>query len=511
MLYKMENMSLEDKIGQLLMVSIDGLTLDHEAAAFLDETHAGNVILFGNNADNRTQVAELTAAFDAHITARCGIPPVLGTDHEGGNVNRFREGVTFFPSAMAVGATGDIALVEEIGRAMGEEMRALGLNANFAPVLDVNTNPRNPVIGLRAYGDDPHKVAAFGVAMMQGLQSTGLMACGKHFPGHGDTAVDSHLSLPKVDRPLASLEEVELVPYKAVIKAGIAAIMTSHILFPQLDIDDVPATMSSRILQRLLRRELGFEGLIVADGMQMRAIARSYGLELGCVEAVRAGVNLLCVGTGGVGTMPLQTRCYYALLDAVSSGDLPLQVIDDSVRRILAAKEKYCTKATVDPDWAADEALARRAAEASMTWLRGAPIPLAGRVVCASIPTFDMRYGVSEGNWRTTNAASALASALGGEAYILDPSTDFAPLAKADTVVLVLREGEEVELRCLYEALRLGKPTVVVISGLPYLADKLPPDCPILCTYGENPPALAAACRVLRGELQPTGKSPVRL
>ena len=357
--YVVSAMPIEVKIGQLMLASLDGDCLDGDALDFLTECKVGGVIHFSNNVSGRSQAADFNAALAEAIEGITGVPPLIGIDHEGGRVMRIRDGsVTAFPSAIDVAAGGDAFVAEQVGAAMAGELRYMGFHINFAPVLDVQNNPRNTVIGPRSYGSEPARVAEFGAAMARGLQSGGIIACGKHFPGHGDTDVDSHFGLPRVDKPLGALEEMELIPFKAAIDAGIQAIMTSHILFPQIEPDPVPATMSPRVLQGLLRERLGFGGLIVSDGMHMDAISKEYGITKGCVEAIRAGVDLLCVGTAGEGHYQEQRDCYYALLEAAQNGYIPMERIDEAVTHVLRAKMWVMSIPSTPPDWDANKALA---------------------------------------------------------------------------------------------------------------------------------------------------------
>ena len=505
-------MTLEEKIGQLLMASLDGMTLDGAAERFLRENHIGNIIHFGNNLQSREQAVAFNGELMEAIQARCGIAPLIAVDHEGGRVVRFQAGVTDFPSPMAVGAAGDPALAEAVGRAMGEELASLGFHINIAPAVDVNTNPKNPVIGTRSFGDEPEKVAVLGTCMALGMQSAGLMACAKHFPGHGDTAMDSHFGLPRVDKSLEALEREELVPFAMVVREGVETIMTSHILYPALEPQEVPATMSRRILIDLLRVKMGFTGLIISDGMQMHAITEHFGIERGCVEALKAGCDLLCIGTGGAGVMDVQASCYQALLDAARLGEVPMERIDDAVQRVLAAKGRYGIRPQKDVAYDAHGELARHVAEKSITWLRGEGQPLEGRIVCVSTPATQKRYGVAEGNWRTKSFESVAAEALGGDAGSLEAGSDMTGvLARADTVVMDVGQGTETELAFIAEAIRQEKRVFVVLTGLPYVAERLPSGCAVLCAYGATPVSIRAACRALRGEIKLQGTLPVRL
>ena len=283
----MGRQALRQSIGQVLMVGIPGPELDAATHVTLARFAVGGVILFRRNVSDVGQLAALTA--ELH-----GLPsrPLVAIDHEGGRVLRVGAPLTAFPPMATVGASGDADLAQQVGRAMARELRAVGVDLNFAPVLDVRSNPANPVIGDRAFGNDPAVVANMGVAFMRGLQAGGVIACGKHFPGHGDTDTDSHLTLPVVRRERAALEQTELVPFRAAIAAGIPLLMTAHVLYPALDVDR-PATLSRAILHDLLRVQLGFRGVIASDDLEMRAISDDRDIGRAAVETLAAGADLL--------------------------------------------------------------------------------------------------------------------------------------------------------------------------------------------------------------------------
>lgn len=501
-------MPLETKIGQLLMASLDGPSLDAPALDFLRDCRIGSVIHFGNNITGRKQTTAYNAAIVEAIGAITGLPALIGIDHEGGRVMRFQHGATAFPSAMAVSAAGDISRAEKIGAAMADELRAMGFHIDFAPVLDVQAGTGNTVIGTRSYGGPDH-AARFGAAMVRGMAAHGLIACGKHFPGHGDTQVDSHFGLPCVDRPLAALEQAELIPFAAAIEAGMPAVMTSHILFPQIEPEPLPATMSPRILGSLLRERLGFEGLIVSDGMHMQAITKEYGITEGCVAAIRAGVDLLCVGTAGAGLYPSQRACYQALLDAALDGALPMVRIDDAVRRVLSAKARAQAALHTLPDWQANAALAEDTADASVTLLAEAMPHLIGQVLCISREPVTATSGVAQGDQKGASVAEIAAEALGCNALILPVSPE--AIMAADSIVLFLERGDVMELACLEAARKTAKPFAAVIAGAPQLARYIPAGVPTLCVYGAVAASIRAACKALRGDIPPQGRLPISL
>ncbi|NGO11726.1 glycoside hydrolase family 3 protein [Streptomyces sp. HC44] len=287
-----------------------------------------SVGLFGRNIASPAQLASLTAQLRAERD-----DVLVAIDEEGGDVTRLevRTGSSF-PGNHALGAVDDVALTREVASELGRRLAACGVNLNWAPSADINSNPGNPVIGVRSFGADPSLVARHTAAYVSGLQSAGVAACTKHFPGHGDTAVDSHHALPRIDAELSVLHSRELSPFRAAIEAGTRAVMSAHILVPSLD-PNRPATLSHRILTGLLREELGYDGLIVTDGMEMQAISGTYGIERGSVLAIAAGADAICVG-GGLADDATVLRLRDALVSAVRAGELPEERLADAARRV---------------------------------------------------------------------------------------------------------------------------------------------------------------------------------
>ncbi|WP_256106263.1 glycoside hydrolase family 3 protein [Streptomyces sp. ODS05-4] len=286
--------------------------------------------LFGRNVADPAQVAALTAELRAEN------PDVLvAIDEESGDVTRLEVHTgSSFPGNHALGAVDDPALTREVAYALGRRLAECGVDFNWAPSADVNSDPGNPVIGVRSFGSDPALVARHTVAYIEGMQAAGVVACTKHFPGHGDTNVDSHLAMPRIDADLDTLRSRELTPFRAAIEAGSLAVMSAHILLPALD-PDRPATLSPRILTGLLREELGYQGLIVTDGMEMQAISAVYGIERGSVLAVAAGADALCVG-GGLNDEDTVLRLRDALVTAVRTGELAEERLADAAARVRA-------------------------------------------------------------------------------------------------------------------------------------------------------------------------------
>ncbi|MFE2519311.1 glycoside hydrolase family 3 protein [Streptomyces mirabilis] len=299
--------------------------------------------LFGRNIASPEQLAALTAQLRAERD-----DVLVAIDEEGGDVTRLevRAGSSY-PGNHALGAVDDVELTREVASALGHRLAACGVNLNWAPSADVNSNPDNPVIGVRSFGADTDLVARHTAAYVTGLQSAGVAACTKHFPGHGDTAVDSHHALPRIDADLSVIEARELAPFRAAIAAGTRAVMSAHILVPALD-PDRPATLSRRILTGLLREELGYDGLIVTDGMEMQAIAGTYGIERGSVLAIAAGADAICVG-GGLADDETVRRLRDALVTAVHTGELPEERLADAAERVRALARWTAAAAAAPP------------------------------------------------------------------------------------------------------------------------------------------------------------------
>ncbi|MFF3290762.1 glycoside hydrolase family 3 protein [Streptomyces sp. NPDC003023] len=309
--------------------------------------------LFGRNIASPRQLAALTAQLRAERD-----DVLVAIDEEGGDVTRLevRTGSSF-PGNYALGSVDDVGLTRAVAHELGRRLAACGVDLNWAPSADVNSNPDNPVIGVRSFGADTALAARHTVAYVEGLQSAGVAACTKHFPGHGDTNVDSHHALPRIDADLDTLHARELAPFRASIAAGSKAVMSAHILLPALD-PDRPATLSPRVLTGLLREELGYQGLIVTDGMEMQAISSAYGIERGSVLAIAAGADAICVG-GGLADEETVLRLRDALVDAVRSGDLPEERLADAAARVrdLADWTRRARGAAAEPGAAAQAEL----------------------------------------------------------------------------------------------------------------------------------------------------------
>ncbi len=321
-------------LGQLLAAGFDGPVIPPEFERLVRQYKVGNVILFKRNVESYEQLRALCGDLRALIEGETGHAPIIMAGEDGGSVSRIAHIAAQTPCPMAVGATGDPENARTVGRWIGKAMRAVGVNMDFGPVLDVFSNPDNAVIGTRSFGPDPETASAFGTAFLRGLREAGVMGCGKHFPGHGDTAVDSHLALPIVDKPMEMVRGTELVSFTAAIRHGIDAIMTAHVVFPAMEPERIPSTVSRRVMTGLLRQELGFGGILVSDGMEMNAVKELFGMEEGIRRALCAGVDIALVcHEPAKGQAAMERR-----LRAVDEGEWDTEETLASYRRVAAKK-----------------------------------------------------------------------------------------------------------------------------------------------------------------------------
>ncbi|MSO29611.1 MAG: beta-N-acetylhexosaminidase [Acidobacteria bacterium] len=333
--------SIRRDIGQLLIGSLPSTTIPPEMRSLAREFSLGGVTLFARNIEAPEQVAELAYDLQSLSTE---LPLWVAVDQEGGRVARLRAPFTEWPPMAVLGRSGDAALAYRFAAALASELKAVGVSLDYAPVLDIHTNSRNPVIGDRALAETAEAVAALGAAIVRGLQESGVAACGKHFPGHGDTSVDSHLDLPIVEHPPDRLRRVEFVPFREAIRAGVATIMTAHILVPSLD-EEKPATLSRRVVYDLLRDELNFEGVILSDDLEMKALANSYSVPEAAVQAILAGCDgvLICraLSDDRSRDIEVQAVALEALVHAVEDGTIPYKRLEDALARQRRAKERF--------------------------------------------------------------------------------------------------------------------------------------------------------------------------
>ena len=502
-------------LGQKLVFGFHGTQLTEEFKALIRRYKIGNVILFLRNVESASQLRQLCSDIQTLIREETGYPAFIIIDQEGGMVSRLPEDVVDVPGAMALAATGDPENARLASQITIRQLRGLGANFNMAPVLDVNSNPANPVIGVRSFGDDPERVAAFGCASIAPYAGSGVLCCVKHFPGHGDTAVDSHLGLPRVDKTEEELEQLELIPFRRAIAAGVPAVMMSHVLFPNIADDQLPCTMSRRMVTNLLRNKLGFRGLILTDCMEMLAIQKHYGTPQGVVAAIRAGVDLAEISS----RMDLEEASAKAVNEAAARGELILQEIQESVERILKFKQQLFT--------APDAALCnlQRDRQAAWNMSRQAVSQVGGNPFRADEHTFfcgcaDYRVsGAANEDGKKATFPEFMAQHFGARCLVTpkDPTEEeiqqvMQQAADAETIVLGTCNGHLFagQQKLAAALSRLQKPMAVVALRNPYDLSGLPETLWRLCSYDYDAPALAGVAEVLSGGAA-TGVCPVKL
>jgi len=331
---QLDQMTLEEKVGQMILAGVQGTVLDDQARRMIADQKVGGIILYANNVTTLDGTAKFVQSIKEANHSN-PVPILMGVDQEGGKVSRMPDEVESIPSNGKVGKTKDAGLAEEMGTLLARQVKLAGFNLDFAPVLDVNSNPNNPVIGDRSFGSTAELVSRLGVAEMKGLRSEGIIPVVKHFPGHGDTSVDSHLELPVVNKTEQQLAKLEWLPFEAAIKEHAEAVMVAHILFPKLD-PKYPASLSNVIIGEHLRGKFNYQGVVITDDLSMGAIAKNFKLDEAALATVRAGSDILLVAHSYESAKTI----FDTLIGAVKKGKLDESRIDESVYRILALKQK---------------------------------------------------------------------------------------------------------------------------------------------------------------------------
>ncbi|MBT9144977.1 MAG: Beta-hexosaminidase [candidate division WS2 bacterium] len=523
---ELDNLTLEQKIGQLIMAGFPSPNFDRYMEKLIKEYNVGNIILFSRNIGSIGDTAELISLIQLNMIKYNQVPAFIGVDQEGGDVSRIRHTSLMFPCNMAFGAAGIPGSTRQQGLFTGEKLRAMGINLNIAPVLDVNNNPENPIIGTRSYGDHPDKVAELGCAYIEGLQHKGVVATAKHFPGHGDTDIDTHLGLPSVSYGRDRLEKVELYPFQKAVEAGVAAVMTAHIIFPVLDGESRPATISYPILTELLRRQMGFQGIIITDCIEMKAVLDNYGVEKTAVEALKAGADMICISH----TLDFQIRSVEAIKNAVKSGELSELRIDESVGRILGLKEKYRLMQNLCPDISmlerlfSDESSALFAAEVSrksITLITGknSLLPVRSKNILSISAEPALTTNVEDGKNLPVSFCTSVTELLGGEGIAIPQNPD------KDLIEEICRKSLDKDLIIfgmhnsrfnpgqieLYNAIRRNNKNIItILLKNPYDVRFIEDTETCIFAYEYSPLSITGVIKVLSGE-PAYGRLPVNI
>ena len=533
----MKGMTIEEKVGQMFMTYAYGQTADDPDPAMvaanqdayeldnfeqlIDEYHLGGIIYFAwsNNVNNPAQIAGLSNGIqDSAMSQPSSIPLLVSTDQEQGVVVRVGPPATQFPGNMALGAARGAANARTAAEITGSELRAIGINENFAPVADVNVNAQNPVIGVRSFGSDPALVSKLSAAQVKGYQYQEVSSTAKHFPGHGDTNVDSHTGLPVISHTREELETIDLPPFEAAIDRDIDAIMTAHIVVPALDDSGRPATLSKPILTGLLRKQMDFDGLIVTDALTMEGVREMFGDERVPVEAIKAGADMMLMP-------PDLDLAYNAVLDAVDSGEIGVGRINESVKRILSLKmeQGLFENPYVDVDKVSSNvgtpehlAVADEITDKTITLIKNdeGVLPLEAD---AGQDVFVTGWGVSSTQTLAAGIAERGATTevyeTGNNPTTVQRQTAATKAATKDLVVISSHRAwaspEQQDL--VDDLLATGTPVVVLAVRDPYDIAYFTDAPTYVATYSYSPVSLVAATRALFGEINPAGKLPVAI
>jgi beta-N-acetylhexosaminidase len=527
-----DHMTLDEQIGQLLMVGFHGTTPPSELVELIQQHHVGNIILFSRNIQQAEQVHELTCRLqDLARASGQRYPLLIAIDQENGMVRRLGDDATILPGNMALGAVGDEQSAYEVALACGRELKALGINLNLAPVVDVNNNPANPVIGVRSFSEDAQQVARLGCAQVRGYQDARIAACLKHFPGYGDTTTDAHLALPIIRHARERLEQLELVPFKSGITANAACIMSAHVYLPALMSDtQLPATFSPILIQQLLREQLGYQGVIITDCLEMRAISETVSMKKSALLAFQAGHDLLLISH----RYDRQLAAIAAIKAAVQAGEISSEQIRQSAERIIKLKERLLGQSNEQPTnhplaWVGcseHQQLSRQIYERSTTLVRNneqlLPLHLKPKQRLLVVYTHrdkwtqveDQRYPhellVEHLRQRHTNTrAMALTENIAPSEYeALDKAVEEANVILMLTINAFLDPRQSAIMQRL---ICTKRPVIGLAASSPYDLLAFPELGTYLVTYEYTRPAMATAVRVLLGEIQPQGKLPISL
>lgn len=511
-----DQLTLEQQVAQMFMVTIHGAQLPETGRDFLQHWQPGAIVLFNSNLTTPQAITQLTNSYQQAIIASGGLPLLVAIDQEGGRVQRLNDGFTMLPVPSLLTAANDPAVVQAVGHAVAEELRAVGISMNLAPVADLETNPDNPIIRRRAFGSDPHIVGQTLSAYVQGLQAGGVLATLKHFPGHGDTSSDSHVELPVLPHTRERLLAVETVPF---VLAGQAdAIMAAHIWYPEIEPQpNLPASLSGTILTGLLRQELGYNGIIMTDAVDMDAVDRQFDYTQAAVLAVQAGADM--IASGPAISLEAQAAMIQAVIDAVHSGDIPQSRIRESAARIIEAKARYnlLDWQPLDPARTAErinqpahEALLESLFQAAVTIVYDhadlLPVPPERSVAVIYLGTRNYTVPACTAH-REDIRWLAVAQRPGAQetAWAVDIA------GRVETVIVFTDNAHEnSQQQALVQALPPEKTVVVALSS-PYDWQHFPDVAAYMLTHSPLPPAIPAACAVLFGAQPAQGILPVTL
>ena len=517
-------LSLEEKLGQLLMIGFKGYKLTEEIREMIQKYKFGNFIIFGRNYKNLEQFEKLIRDIHEEVIKSTGIIPFISIDQEGGNTIRIKEKSTYYPGQMTLSAT-HLSNVKEISHMMGKHLISLGINMNLAPILDINNNPKNPVIGIRSFSDKSEIVSKYGIEEIKGMQEEGIIATAKHFPGHGDTEIDSHLGLPVLPFDKDRLYNLELKPFKDAIDNGIDNIMSAHIIFQQIDKNN-PATISKDIIKGILRDELNYKGLITSDCMEMKAISKTYTTPIGVAKAIQAGIDLVLV----CHTKELQIESLKRLKKYVDDNLITIDDIDEKIKRILTYKKKvysvmkkkffkYNNKENLEifKDENSFEKKIQNIVDSSLTFVNGKKLELKGKILlywCKYLTLNKAEEKLKKDDMfgellkRETPEITSLSYIFNHYSKeLIDKASNY------DTVIFISFNAfaDESQAKMINELNNICNNFYVISIRNPYDYLVLDKNINFYTMYESTPNSMRSIIKFIKGEIQPQGKLPIQL
>ncbi len=524
----MLDLTIRQKVGQLMMFGFEGKTPSKDIINLIASHGVGSLILFSRNIGHKEEVKQLTEelqkiAKKAHHPS----PLIIATDQENGIVRRLNEGTTEFPGSMLLGAADDEDATYQIAKATAKELNTLGLNMNLAPVLDINNNPYNPIIGVRSFGEEPAAVIKHSRAVIKGFQEEGMIAVGKHFPGHGDTDIDSHLDIPIIKHSLERINGIEFQPFIHAFEQNIDSIMLSHIYFPEIEEKEVVPTSVSSKMVHILRNQLGFTGMIMTDCMEMRAISNTVGTVEGAVKALKAGVDMIMISH----SYHLQIETIEAIISAIDKGEIDEKVVDEAVNRVLKLKKKLLSRQTIEPHAVKDviggrehKKLARNVYEKGVTLVKNDGILplqikekdkllviLPERKIYTIVEDLNRPYDLL--NYIKGNHFNVITHQISNPPTASEMEEIKKMLPAFNIVIIGTINAHLIEQQTTFVKgiLKVGKPVIVIAMRNPYDFGGFPEVNAYLATYEHTEAAIKVAVDIIFGKTIPKGKLPVSI
>ena len=518
---EVQDLSLDEKLGQLFIIGFKTPSLTDEIRAMIREYKFGNFILFTRNIIDLEQLEKLTRDIHEEVINSTGIMPFIAIDQEGGNNIRIMHKSTFYPGPMTLSAT-DIINTKKVGHMMGKDLMALGINMNLAPSLDINNNPKNPIIGIRSFSDNPDMVSKYGIELIKGMQDEGIIATGKHFPGHGDVEIDSHLGLPILPFDKKRLYDMELKPFKKAIDNGVKNIMSAHIIFKEVDKEN-PATISKDIITGILRDELKYTGLITSDCMEMKAISNGITTPVGVVKGIKAGCDLVCI----CHTKKRQIDSLINLKKAIDEKFINMEEIDEKVKRILKYKNevypimdkkffKNVNNLEIFKNNIRQEEILQNIVDSSLTYVNGKKLEIKGKTLVywckqyASTKAEDTLNGDNFGDLLNKEIPSFETLEYKPNEYskeLIDKSKDY------ETVIFISFKAfsEQNQAKMINEINLICKNFFVISIRNPYDYLSLDKNINYYTLYESTPNSMRTIIKFLKGEIDAKGKLPITL